>query len=136
MFFALSATAEAAYYKKSSELFRECASEASADAVSCVSYVIAVNDLAEVMAHADTGSKPAWCVPSAVTGGELRTAVLRYYGAYPARANGVAAAVVADALAAAYPCGEAGSQTLIHKMLHPEDERPVKPPTSPVPEVR
>ncbi len=89
-------------YYRGQQLHRHCFSEDTIAQGICYGYIVAVADAA-ISGLAIEGQRA--CIPADASTGRLRNAVKAYLEGRPERLEGTGIALVAAALAEAFPCG-------------------------------
>lgn len=89
-------------YLTAAELERRCNDSAPSSVSYCYAYIAAVHDT--MRAYEIWLNQREFCLPGAISQGELKRRFLTYVSAYPSNRSGLASSVVAVALKTSAPC--------------------------------
>lgn len=101
MSLSVSAAQGATLYKTGDGLFLECQSDVSVNVLGCINYIEGALDQLEL---ARDDRRKSSCVPSGVTGQELRDIMVDYFRSHPEGRQNAAASGVKAALSEAWNC--------------------------------
>jgi hypothetical protein len=106
-------------YLTAGDLERRCNESTPSSISYCFAYIAAVHDT--MRAYEIWLNQREFCLPQAISQGELKRRFLTYLSAYPTNRSGLASSVVAVALKTSAPC---------------EPEPPVTPSAKPAPKAK